>query len=436
MNDIKVSVIVPVYNPGESIVKCIHSLQNQTLKEIEMIFVDDCGTDGAMDIVKEAAKNDTRIHFLINMRNIGSGPSRNRGIDAAKGEYLSFIDPDDYVSEDFMEKLYKKGKSTDADISKGEVIKVIDGIIKAEKLTFNEVIRRGITEGRDLCFLFTYNHVAALYRRNWIIKSGARYGESNNAEDTTFLLRVCYGDPALTFVDTAYYYYVARHGSADSSFSKDTMKGHIISFREKIEFLTSHDCDSSEMHSYITRTIQRLLKTQSGYALIPDMGDAAADFLVELREYINSFPFAKYLGEKNRTIDVFLKYGFNITLDPFGSEWNRANFKDYYDVVSRVVNFICSYPELETEYGDYLRYAFEQAITHQDGKTLNERRRARTALLQQVQRIPHRDILTKDFVAMKLYIDFGVDLFGLRNTKTGKNIKGYLRKIRTIKSKR
>ena len=74
---IKASVIVPVWNPGPGILRCIESLRNQTLKEIEMIFVDDCGTDDSMDKVRTAATEDPRIRILKNEENVGSGPSRD-----------------------------------------------------------------------------------------------------------------------------------------------------------------------------------------------------------------------------------------------------------------------------------------------------------------------------------------------------------------------
>ena len=69
-----------------------------------MIFIDDCGSDRAMDFVQEAAKSDNRIRILSNTSNIGPGPSRNRGIEAAKGEYLAFLDPDGYLDSHFLEK--------------------------------------------------------------------------------------------------------------------------------------------------------------------------------------------------------------------------------------------------------------------------------------------------------------------------------------------
>jgi glycosyltransferase involved in cell wall biosynthesis len=98
----KVSVIVPVWNPGSGISRCIGSLRNQTLDDIEMIFVDDCGTDGAMDVVRAAEKEDPRIRIMENSKNIGPGISRNKGIEVARGDYLSFIDADDYVNPVFL----------------------------------------------------------------------------------------------------------------------------------------------------------------------------------------------------------------------------------------------------------------------------------------------------------------------------------------------
>ena len=110
--NIKVSVIVPVYNPGNGIRKCIQSLRDQTLKEIEILFVDDCGTDHSMSLVEKAAGIDRRIRIIRNEKNSGAGPSRNRGINEAAGKYLSFIDPDDYVFPDFLERGAKDPAGT------------------------------------------------------------------------------------------------------------------------------------------------------------------------------------------------------------------------------------------------------------------------------------------------------------------------------------
>ena len=97
----KVSVILPVYNVAPYLGRCIESLQAQTLADLEFIFVDDCSTDGSMESVEAWAEKDSRVRILRNEKNIGPGPSRNRGIEEARGEHLSFVDPDDYIAPDF-----------------------------------------------------------------------------------------------------------------------------------------------------------------------------------------------------------------------------------------------------------------------------------------------------------------------------------------------
>ena len=146
----KVSVIVPVWNPGPGISRCVESLRGQTLEDIEMIFVDDCGTDGAMDVVRAAAMEDLRIVILENSENLGPGISRNNGIDVARGEYLAFIDADDYLNPVFLERLYTKAITDKLDIVKGKIVyEKEDGTI-ANHLELNETIRKGLDLDKPL----------------------------------------------------------------------------------------------------------------------------------------------------------------------------------------------------------------------------------------------------------------------------------------------
>ena len=114
----KISIVIPVYKVEDYIAKCIESLQKQTLKEFEMIFIDDCGGDGSIAIAEKYAKEDPRIKILYNEENMGAGKSRNRGIDAATGEFIAFVDPDDWVDDNFYEVLYTRAKSGNYDIVK------------------------------------------------------------------------------------------------------------------------------------------------------------------------------------------------------------------------------------------------------------------------------------------------------------------------------
>ena len=102
---IKVSIIVPVYNNEKYLRRCLESLVNQSLKDIEIILINDCSTDKSIDILNGYEEKYSEKITLINLNeNKRPGGARNRGIEAAKGEYLGFVDSDDYVEKDMYER--------------------------------------------------------------------------------------------------------------------------------------------------------------------------------------------------------------------------------------------------------------------------------------------------------------------------------------------
>lgn len=117
MNDIKVSVIIPIYNEEECIRQCLDSVVTQSLKDIEIICVDDGSTDRTPDILEEYAKKDCRL-TVIHQKNSHAGIARNNGLSVAKGQYIHFLDADDYVSAFAYEKLYKIASVNELDFVK------------------------------------------------------------------------------------------------------------------------------------------------------------------------------------------------------------------------------------------------------------------------------------------------------------------------------
>ena len=111
----KFSVILPVYNVEKYLRECLESLVNQTLKDIEFICVNDGSTDSSLDILNEYAKKDSRF-VIINQHNQGQGVARNNALAVAKGEYVAFVDPDDWVETNMFEELYLKFKETNVDV--------------------------------------------------------------------------------------------------------------------------------------------------------------------------------------------------------------------------------------------------------------------------------------------------------------------------------
>lgn len=114
----KVSIIVPVYNTEKYIGDCIQSILQQSLKDIELILVNDCSTDHSIEILKQYKQNDNRITIIDLPENmgVGVGGARNKGIELSSGEFISFIDLDDVIKSDMLENLYAHAKKDNAEI--------------------------------------------------------------------------------------------------------------------------------------------------------------------------------------------------------------------------------------------------------------------------------------------------------------------------------
>ena len=111
----KISIIVPIYNVEKYLPKCIDSIINQTLENIEIILVNDGSTDSCAEIIESYANKDNRIK-VIHKKNGGQSSARNMGLDIAKGEYIGFVDSDDWLHYDMYENMYKSIKKVNSDL--------------------------------------------------------------------------------------------------------------------------------------------------------------------------------------------------------------------------------------------------------------------------------------------------------------------------------
>ena len=102
----KISIVVAVYNAEKTLKKCVDSLLNQTYNNIEIILVNDCSKDNSLDICNEYSKANDNVKVISNDRNYGVSDTRNNGIDNSTGEYICFVDSDDYVESNYIEVLY------------------------------------------------------------------------------------------------------------------------------------------------------------------------------------------------------------------------------------------------------------------------------------------------------------------------------------------
>lgn len=109
-----VSIILPVYNVEKYVLHCLSSIDNQTYKNYEVLIIDDGSTDDSLSIVKNFCYTHDKFRFYV-QNNLGSGPARNNGLDHAQGELIMFVDPDDWIKPDLLQKLYEAQKTKDYD---------------------------------------------------------------------------------------------------------------------------------------------------------------------------------------------------------------------------------------------------------------------------------------------------------------------------------
>ncbi|PGT18403.1 MULTISPECIES: glycosyltransferase [Bacillus cereus group] len=220
----KISIVVAAYNVESYIGKCLESLITQSIKEIEILVVNDGSRDNTVEIADEFAKRDKRVK-VISQENGGLSAARNTGIDHASGEFIAFVDGDDYLDKSMYETLYKKIVTDNIDLVVCGFKKVwLDG--KANKLRekdyyFNQNLLNGDILENFLCrhdepFVVAWNK---LYRTEIIKQNGLHFENRAFFEDVGFMPRYLYYAKSIDSIDFPLYYYVQREGSITKSYN-------------------------------------------------------------------------------------------------------------------------------------------------------------------------------------------------------------------------
>ena len=212
----KVSIIVPIYKSEAFVERCIRSLMGQTHADIEIIAVNDGSPDNSGAILEGLAAQDARIR-LITQENQGVCQARNNGIDAATGEYLLFVDGDDYVDPDYVETLLTAAQHNNSDL-------VISGYKIEDAATGKQqdVMPTGYKANEDEMWAYRIMGVMArLYRRSFWDGSKLRFTSEPNVrgEDVPICLCANYLARNIALANTAGYHYVQHEGSAMAQFT-------------------------------------------------------------------------------------------------------------------------------------------------------------------------------------------------------------------------
>lgn len=242
----KVSIIVPVYNARDYIIPCVESLINQSLDDIELLFVDDHGTDDSMDAVRNFAEGYSgkkRFRFLETGVNAGPGAARNVGIDAAEGEYVAFVDSDDWVERDYCEALYKAASRRSADLvwcdarqdnlRDGSSVDLINPRVSSGE--FSEKKKKFFLT-QFVTYLWTF-----LYRRDFLQRNALRFPDTRSSEDSCFLVSCILTAGRIASVEKPLYHYVLRSRSLSTKVDPTRYRQKLDSFSSLLGYARRHD---------------------------------------------------------------------------------------------------------------------------------------------------------------------------------------------------
>lgn len=203
----KVSLIVPIYNTQKYLKKCINSLINQTLKDIEIILINDGSTDNSEKIIKEF--KDKRIKY-ISKENEGIGKTRNLGIEKSTGEYLAFVDSDDYLNEHFCEYMYEKATKDNCDLV---ICDFFESREKLYSIKFKDFKNTNLKKNPELINNVNLGPCNKLYKKDLFINKDNRFEENLKYEDAPFVVKMLLAAKNIGKVNDYLTYYVIHDNS-------------------------------------------------------------------------------------------------------------------------------------------------------------------------------------------------------------------------------
>ena len=243
-SDPKVTIVVPVYNVAPFLRECLDSLVRQTLKDIEIIAVNDGSTDASPSILEEYSALDKRV-VVVNQPNSGLAASRNRGLELARGKYVAFVDSDDYCDTTMFEKLYNKAEQVRADVVTCSVYRFLDGQVDQKWL------HRDLTwfHTADAALPITYRPEqflepagwCKLFRREYVQQIGFQYTHGSVCcEDVPCTTLAFLNTERIGVVPEALYYYRQRPGSITDRMSTRYIQDFVHAMKEQKRIMDAH----------------------------------------------------------------------------------------------------------------------------------------------------------------------------------------------------
>lgn len=256
MSNPKISVIIPFYNVEKYIERCIQSVKNQTWSDFECLLIDDESPDNSYQIALDCIHEDPRFS-IIQQKNKGLGGARNTGIEHAKGEYIAFLDSDDWWDNKFLEIMYSEAILTDADVVTCQ---------------YQEIYEDG--KYGNISSNFTYKTTDKIYLRNYFLKyptawnklykkiifNNIRYPEKIYYEDLATTYKIVDFGNKFTFVSNILIFYTIRNGSIMNGYSIKHITDYIEIFNSINQYLKTEYFSAADIIYYIHSIIMHTVK--------------------------------------------------------------------------------------------------------------------------------------------------------------------------------
>ncbi len=250
MNNVIISIIIPVYNCEVYLEQCLESVLQQTIKEIEIICVDDGSSDKSFEILQQYAKQYEYIH-VYSQPNSGAGAARNLGLRYATGEYVAFLDADDfYLDHDALEKMYAICKRENVSAC-GSLGKILEGnrYRAANFYDIRDMSAEKVYNYGD--FQFDCGYTTFLFERRIIEENHIRFPEYKRFQDPPFMVRAMYYADRFAMADTQLYCY--RAPNLIQRFNQDKIIDMLKGIKDNLCFALEHNLDK-----LFTETLHRL----------------------------------------------------------------------------------------------------------------------------------------------------------------------------------
>ena len=307
----KVSIIAPMYNVEEYLEKCIDSIVNQTLEEIEIILVDDGSPDNSGKIAEKYAKNDYRIK-VIHKKNGGVSAARNDGLKIATGEYVLFCDADDWLDNKCCEVLYKNAKENNSDISIGDVYMAypeknthirfyandfcIDKKVERKKLIKATINRTYCDNPPEEGVAFGYGGPwNKLVRRKLLTDNNIEFDVRTKGvfDDILYTAYILENAQIVSYISYPVYYYRQVETSITNSYKANMLEINSLIFVSWNEFFEKYEDNEEFQKPYYACIIRRISETLKLYYLTPQNPKSKKELQKEYYEMIKKNPYQK-----------------------------------------------------------------------------------------------------------------------------------------------